>query len=161
MADVVMKSGSGAYPEVYRDWAPFRVTTIPTAQTLAQSALWMPFAAQFAAKDEMPLSYLVEQVVSGEATLHVVFAGETPIAAATTRIQIRHGSEKVGELYWLAGERMAEWLPMFVSEIEAFLRRAGCAVFKMIPRDGFERVLKPFGYRRTKVVLEKKANHNG
>lgn len=160
MIDVVMKCGPG-YPEVYRDWAPFRVTTIPAAQALTQSALWMPFATRFAEKDEMPLAYLVDQVVSGEATLHVVFEGKTAVAAATTRIQIRHGSEKVGELYWLAGDRMPEWLPMFVSEIEAFLRRAECVVFKMIPRDGFERVLKPFGYCRTKVVLEKKANHNG
>lgn len=52
------------------------------------------------------------------------------------------------------GSGMAGWLHC-LAEIEAWAKRVGCRYMVNIAREGWARTLKPLGYKKTHVVLEK------
>lgn len=52
-----------------------------------------------------------------------------------------------------AGEDMQAWA-MFMNNIIEWARERGSSAFEAITRPGWERVLKPYGFKKTHVVLE-------
>lgn len=52
-------------------------------------------------------------------------------------------------------DREANMLP-FMADIEAWAKTAGCKLMQPIARPGWERVLKPLGFVKTHVMLEKR-----
>lgn len=60
----------------------------------------------------------------------------------------------VCKLLACTGEDAARWVNL-LTQIEAWAKAQGCAAMEPICRPGWERHLKPKGYRKTHVVLEK------
>lgn len=60
----------------------------------------------------------------------------------------------VCKLLACTGDDAPHWIEL-LAEIEAWAKAQGCAVMEPICRPGWERHLKPKGYRKTHVVLEK------
>ena len=56
---------------------------------------------------------------------------------------------------WLGGERFAEASKVMFDTIEAWARTLNCKNIEIVGRGGFERLLKPYGYKRTHVILTK------
>lgn len=54
----------------------------------------------------------------------------------------------------LAGDEMELWLPL-LSELESHAKEAGMSVSHIEGRVGWLRVLRPYGYRVARVILEK------
>lgn len=54
----------------------------------------------------------------------------------------------------LAGDDMELWLPL-LSELEIHAKAAGMSVSRIEGRPGWQKVLRPYGYRVTRVILEK------
>ncbi len=62
---------------------------------------------------------------------------------------------KVCKLLACTGEDAGRWIEL-VQSIEAWARSQGCGAMEPICRPGWERHLKPRGYKRTHVILEKR-----
>jgi len=60
----------------------------------------------------------------------------------------------VCKLLACTGDDAARWVEL-LAPIEAWAKSRGCAAMEPICRPGWERRLKPLGYRKTHVVLEK------
>ena len=60
----------------------------------------------------------------------------------------------VCKLLACTGEDAGRWIGL-LAEIEVWAKERGCSVLEPICRPGWERRLKPIGYRKTHVVLEK------
>ncbi len=52
------------------------------------------------------------------------------------------------------GEDAADWAPL-IQGIETWARERGCRTIEPRCRPGWEKLLKPHGYRRTHSILEK------
>jgi hypothetical protein len=61
----------------------------------------------------------------------------------------------VCKLLACTGDDAALWVHLLES-IEAWAKSRGCAAMEPVCRPGWERRLKPMGYRKTHVVLEKR-----
>lgn len=133
---------------------------VPSAYLLSWGGLWMPYAQKIARREGLDLSELVGEALSGEARIFAIFGADGKSAGAcATRLLLRNGKTPIGELHWLAGDRMSEWLPSCFPRLEQILiRDHGVTAFKTTVRPGLERAFRPYGYRRTKVVLHKRLN---
>ncbi len=58
-------------------------------------------------------------------------------------------------IIWLGGERFAEASKVMLDVVEAWARTLSCKNIEIVGRGGFERLLKPYGYKRTHVILTK------
>ncbi len=58
-------------------------------------------------------------------------------------------------IIWLGGERFVEASKVMFDAVEAWARTLSCKNIEIIGRGGFERLLKPLGYKRTHVILIK------
>jgi hypothetical protein len=56
---------------------------------------------------------------------------------------------------WLAGDDMNEWAHMAVSELEIWAKLKGIDELRITGREGWERVFKGDGFRKTHTVLAK------
>lgn len=139
------------------------IKEVPPAHLISWGGWWMPYAARIAKREGCGLACLVGEALSGEARIFVIWGRDgKPTGAAATRLLLRNDSKPIGELHWLAGDGMSEWLPSCFPQLEQILIRShGVAAFKTTVRPGLERAFKPFGYRRTKVILEKRLDENG
>lgn len=53
------------------------------------------------------------------------------------------------------GDRLDQWIDR-LDVIEAWAREAGCVRLEGIGRDGWQKPLAPFGWRKTAIVIEKR-----
>lgn len=74
-------------------------------------------------------------------------------ALAITEI-VAYPRTTVCKLLACTGDDAWRWVDL-LAQIEAWAKAQGCAVMEPICRPGWERHLKPKGYRKTHVVLEK------
>lgn len=76
------------------------------------------------------------------------------IAAVVTQVT-EHPSRKVCSVIICTGTGMAEWVEHSLLSIEKWAASNGCTHMKHDARMGWQKVLKPFGYQATHVILEK------
>lgn len=67
----------------------------------------------------------------------------------------RCGDDLIGEIVWLTGRGMKDWLHL-LPQLEEYLRHLGCVTIKPICRPGWARMIKGHGYKITHYVMEKK-----
>lgn len=84
---------------------------------------------------------------------------ESPASAPTTKALaitevVTYPRTKLCKLLACTGDDAALWTDL-LGQIEAWAKQHGCAVMEPICRPGWERRLKPLGYRKTHIVLEK------
>ena len=133
-------------------------TEVPNADLFDKARWWVPYAVQIANHEgDDPQDYIWE-AIRGEARIFVFWNDGKPTGACATRVLVNHDGSKTGELHWQAGEGMAEWLPECLPQIEQILIRDHRVTrLRATGRTGLERALKPFGFRRVKIILEKGA----
>lgn len=133
------------------------LTEVPPAYLIQWGGWWMPYAARIAKREGCELSHYVGEALRGEARIFVIWGEDgKPTGATATRLLLRNDKTPIGELHWLAGDRMSEWLPVCFPILEQILiRDHGVVALKTTGRPGLERAFAPYGYRRKKVILEK------
>jgi hypothetical protein len=98
-----------------------------------------------------------EDVISaarkGEFQIWVVADAEKVRALIVTRI-LTYPRTRVGEVLAVVGEGVHEWVH-HIAILEAWAKANGCSALVPIARPGWEKVLKPLGYAKTHVFLEK------
>lgn len=80
-----------------------------------------------------------------------------PYLGAMTRIDV-YGKKRVFQIFWLGGDHFGQMID-FLWVLELWAVKLDCADLEVIGRDGFERMLKPYGFQRTHVVLRKELKH--
>lgn len=136
-----------------------KFTEVTADRMFDRGGWWFLFARKVAEHEgDNPQDYIWE-AIRGQARIFVFWGADgSPAGACATRVQLRHDGTKTGELHWQAGSGMAQWLPECLPHIEQILKRDnGVSVYRATGRTGLERALKPFGYRRRKIILEKGA----
>jgi hypothetical protein len=79
---------------------------------------------------------------------------EGDIRAVVVTAVIDYPRKKVCQILICTGEGRGQWQEM-IGLLEQWARDNGCDIFRPVARTGWARVLKPFGYRQTHVILEK------
>jgi hypothetical protein len=100
-----------------------------------------------------PIDVLRNLIVGAMNLWMVVDESNAIKALAITEIAV-YPRVTVCKLLACTGEDAALWVDL-LAPIEAWARQRGCAAMEPICRPGWERRLKPLGYRKTHVVLEK------
>ncbi len=96
---------------------------------------------------------LVGLVVSGHAQLWASATDQEIIGTALTEIQ-SYPRQKDAHLFAAGGIGAKECISL-IPHFEDWARDQGCAVLKVSGRDGWDRLLKPRGFERARVILEK------
>ena len=60
---------------------------------------------------------------------------------------------------WAMGEKLESYLPMLLEALELFAARNDCSMVVIEGRKGWERVLKPFGYKHLAHLIAKEVTH--
>lgn len=132
------------------------LTEVPPRELIDKAAWWVPYAARIAQREGCEASEYIEEAMRGEARVFVLWgANGKPAGAIATRMLVRADKTRIGELHWCAGDGVLETLSDWLPQLEAILARHGATRIKLTGRHGWTRILKPFGYRRTRVILEK------
>ena len=79
--------------------------------------------------------------------------GDEIVAIVITEI-INYPRKKECRVLAVDGEGAKEWVHL-VSEIEAWAKANGCQSIEPIARPGWEKLMKPLGYKRTHIILSK------
>lgn len=96
---------------------------------------------------------VLQNALAGRMRLWLAVEDDSTRALAITEI-VQYPRISVCKLLACTGEQAKGWVDL-VAEIEAWAKEHGCSVLEAICRPGWERHLKPMGYRKTHVVLEK------
>lgn len=112
-------------------------------------------AFEYAAHKIEPQDVL-DDCLNGDQTLWVVF-DETPqnmLGAFTIRVKsYPAGTSLCGE--HLGGERLDEWADRLFEIMENYARDLGIKNLELIGRRGWEKILKPKGWKSNLVIFEK------
>ena len=85
---------------------------------------------------------------------------DEPYLGALLQINV-YGKKKVMRILWLGGEHYSGMMD-FLWVLELWAAKLGCKDIEVAGRDGFERLLKPYGFEKTHVVLRKRlVNRSG
>jgi hypothetical protein len=115
--------------------------------------IWFPFLASITRRSKEPIEELLGQIARREVQLALVWDGEKAHALIGIRL-IRRGKDLIGEIVWLTGKGVRQWLPL-LSELEQYLRDIGCIEIRPICRPGWSRLIKGRGYKITHYHMEK------
>jgi hypothetical protein len=93
-------------------------------------------------------------ILEDKETLWIAFEGQKILGALTTGIvPYPHRLMLVGQ--FLGGERIMDWRKPMLETLDKFAKDQGCTGFEMAGREGFLKVLGPFGWRKKYTVFEK------
>jgi len=92
--------------------------------------------------------YTEWEILRGDQLLWIIWDGKEIKAAASTRL-----SNGVCLMTACGGKDMKEWVKFF-PQIDQYAKDEGCRL-RISGRRGWERVLRPFGYRVKYVILER------
>ena len=118
----------------------------------------MPHAIRMANHEGYPPQAFTSEAMRGEVRIFAFFDDGRPVGALATKWADREDGERVGIFHWIAGTGVLKTLPEWLPQIEAILiRDHGVTRLQLTGRAGWIKSLKPHGYRRRKVILEKGA----
>lgn len=86
-----------------------------------------------------------EEIASGQLALWLVLDDARPIAALTTRV-LDFPCKRVLSVDWIAGSRMAEWLPLTNAVFRDYAKSYGCSQLEGRGRKGWLRELTKHGW---------------
>ncbi len=92
-------------------------------------------------------------LTSGEMNLCMAADEDGPRAICISEV-VQRPHAKVWRILLCMGEGRKDWLP-FVKFIEETARRIDCRWCESVAREGWSRELKPYGYKKTHVLLVK------
>lgn len=86
-----------------------------------------------------------EEIMAGNLALWIVMDDAKPIAALTTRV-VDFPLKRTLSVDWIAGERMAEWLPRVNELFTEYAKTYGCCQLEGRGRKGWLRELSKHGW---------------
>ena len=81
----------------------------------------------------------------------VVMDGNEVITAAITRA-VQYPQRKAMSIEYMAGDRMWEWLPMFVETLIRYAKDNGCLHVELRGRAAWTKVLKKYNFKAEQVM---------
>lgn len=122
----------------------------------ATKPLWKPLIKKYAAKTRENAGLLLDRIRKGEVEIALAWdIDRSDVVAFIGWRLVTEGEDRVGEVVAFAGSDFVNVMAL-APEIEAFLRdHQKCNRVRTIGRMGWARVMKPHGYRVTRVMLEK------
>ena len=90
----------------------------------------------------------------GSGTLWVATNIADEINAVAIAMIMQQGARRICRMRGVSGENMPSWVS-HISDVEQWAKSNGCDGMEIVGGRGWERVLKPYGYSLTHVVLEK------
>lgn len=115
--------------------------------------VWWPFLKDVSRRSKEPVEELQRQVARREVQLVMIWDGERAHALIGIRIN-RRGNDLVGQIAWMSGKGMREWLHL-LSELEQYFQKLGCVEARLTGRRGWSKVLKSHGYKLADITMEK------
>lgn len=117
-----------------------------------------PYLDKMAARfpDDWPVAEIVRQAEAGTLLLWLIWDDEErkPYGLIGTEVLLKPSGRKFLTVRLAAGDDQAEWTDEAERRLLQHARENGCAVFEIVGRGGWERVLT--GYRPSRwVILEK------
>lgn len=132
------------------------LSLIPNAEVVERWPDFRPFLAGMCERSNHRYepADLLRLLLADQYQLWSAAEGQAIDAMMLTRV-VEFPGAKACEMAAAFGENSKEWVG-FIGEVEDWARGQGCGLMQPIGRPGWERVLKPFGYEKTHVLLEKK-----
>ena len=98
---------------------------------------------------------VLDQIDTGQQQLWIAFDDERIWAACTTRFS-HYAKMKMLEGCFVAGDKLDTWCAPLLEVLDRWAADNDCAGIEFTGRMGWEKVLKPYGFRRAYIVLEKR-----
>jgi hypothetical protein len=103
-------------------------------------------------KGQFSLQGVVDGVLSGRYRMLAYLADDQVVSIAVLHVCQFDTGLRVMEILLASGNSLRDWTH-FEPQVEAYAKAQGCSRFRMIGRDGLQRMLP--SYKRVAVVLEK------
>jgi hypothetical protein len=135
-----------------------QLVPIPTTdeQIRAHAPHWVPFVREIAQHSGEYFDDLVGFVLRHQIQVILIWNEDTQKADALIGLRcVKHGDDIVGELVWLTGRGMKQWVHLRPT-LERYLKDIGCTICRPICREGWKPTLKEAGYKLTHITMEKR-----
>lgn len=103
----------------------------------------------------MNMDLLKAGLEARDTQLWVARIGDETVGAWVTTLTTYAASAKICEIMFCGGHAIEKWMPKGLNVTEAWAAEQGYRVIEVVGRSGWDRMLKPFGYAKRYVVLEK------
>lgn len=98
---------------------------------------------------------IVKMLISGHMQLWGIVDDEDGNLNGITITEIAtYPQRKVCRMLSTAGEGSDNMLPL-LPEVESWAKACGCSSIEPVCRPGWEKILKPYGYKKTHILLSK------
>lgn len=96
----------------------------------------------------------LDQIDLGHQQLWIAFDGQRIMGVVTTRV-VPYPHRKMLEIVYCAGDSLKEWMSDMLDLLDHWREDNGCQGTELVGREGWTKLLEPFGFRKTYVVMEK------
>lgn len=129
------------------------IVGIPSARIDDAAPVLGPYLDTFAklSRNSVTADMLREELKARERQAWLV-VGDEVLACFLTRIV--GDAPKTAEITFCEGREMAAWTDLVVETVKAWGAENGAAIISVPGRIGWERVLKPRGFKRARVTME-------
>lgn len=131
-----------------------QLITVPTANIDEWWPEVLPWAEDFCqySQGSYTPDYILERLQKSLMQLWLAMDGKNIVAVCLTEIRKTVIKEYV--IVVMTGEDMLSWIHM-LGDLENYARSLGCQKIVGVARPGWEKILKPIGYRKTHITVEK------
>lgn len=98
---------------------------------------------------------IIGEIYQGQQQLWVPIAEDGSIPGIVTTRVVQYPRRTMMLGVFCAGDRLSEWMNPMLEMLHKFAKDNGCDGFEMSGRKGWERVLKPDGWKPAFTVYEK------
>lgn len=128
---------------------------IPAEQLFDRLPSVAPFIAAGvdASRGKWQMGDAIQRLLRREAQLWGIGSPEGFIAAGVSEL-VNYPQKRIGRMVSFAGEDAKSWA-WVVTQLEHWARCEGATGMELVTRPGWERLMRPYGYQRTHVTLEK------
>jgi hypothetical protein len=127
------------------------LVSIPISRTFEAVDGWMPHFLTFARRRNA--QHIWQRIHDGEIQIHLVMKDGASVAAIGTHTY-DHEKGRIADLVWCGGENIPAILDILPT-LEHRLGEQGCSRIILTGREGWLRLLRPRGYRKAQITLEK------
>ena len=140
---------------VSRETIPMMVPVAPEEVEAAWPHV-VPWVQSIAdrSRGRMTVASIKKACASGRWIMWAVLESGKPLAIGITELRQAETGKITCCLVGVSGQESDRWAHL-IADLEAWARENGCQGMRFEGREGWERKLKPFGYAKTHVVLEK------
>lgn len=131
---------------------------VPIVGSDEVSAWWprvKPWADDFCehSQGSFDSGYILDNLTAEMMQLWVVMRDDELIAVCLTEVRVTKLTECV--IIVMTGSDMRAWLPL-LEKLEEYARQMGCQKMVGVARPGWEKMISPYGYKKTHVQMEKR-----